>query len=48
MKIRLDLIAPSPLEIAWGMFSMVVPFLLVAAVAIVAVILIIKAVKKKK
>ena len=48
MKIFLDLIAPSPLEIAWVMFSMVVPFLLVAAVAIVAVILIIKAVKKKK
>ena len=48
MKILLDLIAPSPLDIAWGMFSMVVPFLLVAAVAIVAVILIIKAVKKKK
>ena len=48
MKIFLDLIAPSPLEIAWGMFSMVVPFLLVAAVAIVAVILIVKAVKKKK
>lgn len=48
MKILLDLIAPSPLEIAWGMFSTVVPFILVAAVAIVAVILIIKAVKKKK
>ena len=48
MKIFLDLIAPSPLEIAWGMFSMVVPFLLVAAVAIVAVVLIVKAVKKKK
>lgn len=48
MKILLDLIAPSPLEIAWGMFSMVVPFLLAAAVAIIAVILIIKAVKKKK
>lgn len=48
MKILLDLIAPSPLEIAWGMFSMVVPFLLVAAVAIVAVILIVKAVKKEK
>ena len=48
MKIFLDLIAPSPLEIAWGMFSMVVPFLLVAAVAIIAVILIVKAVKKKK
>ncbi|MBQ8594490.1 MAG: hypothetical protein IJ406_00820 [Oscillospiraceae bacterium] len=48
MKILLDLIAPSPLEIAWGMFSMVVPFLLVAAVAIIAVILIVKAVKKKK
>ena len=48
MKILLDLIAPSPLEIAWGMFSMVVPFLLVAAGAIVAVVLIIKAGKKKK
>ncbi len=48
MKIFLDLIAPNPMEIAWGAFSAVLPVLLVAAVVIVAAILIIRAVRKKK
>ncbi|MBR2639728.1 MAG: hypothetical protein IKL18_01540 [Oscillospiraceae bacterium] len=48
MKILLDLVAPSPLEIAWGMFSVLIPIILVAAVVIVAAVLVIKAVKKKK
>lgn len=48
MKILLDLVAPSPLEIAWGMFSVLIPIILVAAVVVVAAVLVIKAVKKKK
>ena len=48
MKILLDLVAPSPLEIACGMVSVLIPIILVAAVVIVAAVLVIKAVKKKK
>ncbi len=48
MKILLDLVAPSPLEIAWGMFSVIMPVILVAAVVIVAAVLIFKATRKKK
>ena len=48
MNIFMDLIAPSPIEIAWNMFSGIIAFLLVGAVAAAAAVLIIRAVKKKK
>ena len=46
MKILLDLVAPSLLEVAW--YSGILPVVLVGAVVAVAAVLIIKAVKKRK
>ena len=48
MKISMDLIAPSPIEIAWDMLTGMIPVVLVGAVVIAAAVLIIRAIKKKK
>ncbi|MBQ6579818.1 MAG: hypothetical protein IIX33_03200 [Oscillospiraceae bacterium] len=48
MKIFLDIVSVSPIEIAADMFSLFAPWILGGAVVIGAVILIAKAVKRKK
>lgn len=48
MKILLDIVSVSPVEIAADMFSALIPVVLVSAVAITAVVIIIKVFKKKK
>ena len=48
MKIFLDIVSVSPIEIAADMFSLFAPWLLGGAVAVCAAILIAKTVKRKK
>jgi len=48
MKILLDLVSVSPIEIAADMFSLFAPWIIGGAVVIAAVVLIVKAVRKKK
>ncbi len=48
MKILLDLVSVSLIDIAADMFATLLPAVLVAAVVVVAAVLIIKAIKKKK
>ncbi len=48
MKILLDIVSVSPIEIAADMFSLFAPWFLGGVVVIGAVILIFKAVKRKK
>lgn len=48
MKIFLDIVSVSPIEIAADMFSLLAPWLIGGAVVIAGAILIAKAVKRKK